>query len=995
LSQTVLAKALFDNTAESPEELAFRKGDILMVLNQDQGGGPGWWLCSLHGRQGIAPANRLRLLQTSPAPAPANANATATDARRAPSVDSVYLSPRDDLDGVYLSPPSLGDGVYQSPGVTPTSRPGELRQSEGGRPRSHSSSGTRPRPDWDVGVTGRPRSPSLRGRGGEPGTVYQTPTSPAPLTAAAYTRSHGALASESVYLTPRPAAEAVADATYLSPREATGSGHSDGCYLVPRPSTTLLPNEELYQTPTSAVSATVPTEAKMQDGTCPKSSPSTSVNGSVPSQSKTGHEPPAMYQTPTPPGGAIQRTPINERKLHRGDSLPAVASPAPVQQRPLPVTARGSPRPLAKVGQKEPGAPFTPPVGRGKLSQGALRGSPLLARAGKAGVPGSPNFGRKPPPPAPPVRSVTRKDAWPSSPTTVTAAPKPVLQGSPAPPQQSREEEERHKGSERCKEVEKSADEKKKDSGTKTKKMEDKEYEDLDGQDQVYDTPPTNRWQRPVPAEEDESIYNTPRTVPVHLNQGSEIYDIPTLGLTPPPVAAAAEVEEEDVYSVPSLPGLPLVTGEIPALTETATGNVLSPGKLEPSLHSNAASEDVSEADGGIYDMPALTLEVPPSSSSRRLSISSTGSADVQWKTSLSALIQSALGSASQSSTLSRDLATSLAEILSAWKAGHAGDAPPPLQQIWSRLSDLLPALSVGGTAPPAEALVSMVQRALEDSALLLQSQERPRLPSQESLSRRPLPALPVAEVKPIAGGMGSRKGSWIQERPLPPPPTAAFPLPPAPVLLPPTVGRTEEDEQVNEYAGIGLTPAPPSYPTGDSVGYVKLQGKPEPHPDAQVESGSTQVITTAETRLSPSPPLPVSLSLEDSELLSFYSSQSRSHLSCLGDSIDALFASVKGNQPPRVFVSKAKSLIVTAHKLVFIGDTLARILSSSDLRAKVTTSSGRLCQALKSVVVATKGAAQNYPSFPATQEMVDRVADLSQHAAGFSGLLQRLAQIS
>ncbi|KAL0189267.1 hypothetical protein M9458_016366, partial [Cirrhinus mrigala] len=66
-----------------------------------------------------------------------------------------------------------------------------------------------------------------------------------------------------------------------------------------------------------------------------------------------------------------------------------------------------------------------------------------------------------------------------------------------------------------------------------------------------------------------------------------------------------------------------------------------------------------------------------------------------------------------------------------------------------------------------------------------------------------------------------------------------------------------------------------------------------------------------------PSPP--VSMSLEDSELLSFYSSQSLSHLSCLADAIDSLHP----------------DLIVTAHKLVFIGDTLARLLSSSDLRAK------------------------------------------------------------
>ena len=100
--------------------------------------------------------------------------------------------------------------------------------------------------------------------------------------------------------------------------------------------------------------------------------------------------------------------------------------------------------------------------------------------------------------------------------------------------------------------------------------------------------------------------------------------------------------------------------------------------------------------------------------------------------------------------------------------------------------------------------------------------------------------------------------------------------------------------------------------------------------------------------QVSPSPPLPVSLSLEDSELLSFYSSQSLAHLSCLADSIDLLFSSVQGNQPPRVFVSRGKSLIVTAHKLVFIGDTLSRLLTSPDLRTKVGVHAGQRTHTLQ-----------------------------------------------
>lgn len=62
LFQNKLAKALYDNTAECADELAFRKGDIVTVMHQNVGGTSGWWMCSLYGRHGLAPANRLQLL---------------------------------------------------------------------------------------------------------------------------------------------------------------------------------------------------------------------------------------------------------------------------------------------------------------------------------------------------------------------------------------------------------------------------------------------------------------------------------------------------------------------------------------------------------------------------------------------------------------------------------------------------------------------------------------------------------------------------------------------------------------------------------------------------------------------------------------------------------------------------------------------------------------------------------------------------------------------
>ncbi|KAJ8268762.1 hypothetical protein COCON_G00113690 [Conger conger] len=113
---TVLAKALFDNVAESSEELAFRKGDILMVLEQGgaRAGGPA---------PSADPASSGYLC-----PAPSADPASSGYLCPAPSADPaalVYLAPRPLAeDCVYLSPPCVAGG-----------------------PRARSSSASRPQ-DW-------------------------------------------------------------------------------------------------------------------------------------------------------------------------------------------------------------------------------------------------------------------------------------------------------------------------------------------------------------------------------------------------------------------------------------------------------------------------------------------------------------------------------------------------------------------------------------------------------------------------------------------------------------------------------------------------------------------------------------------------------------------------------------------------------------------------------------------------------------------------------
>ncbi|XP_058418417.1 cas scaffolding protein family member 4 [Diceros bicornis minor] len=68
--KTLLARALYDNHPDCSDELGFCRGDILTVLEQNVPESEGWWKCLLHGRQGLAPANRLQILTEAPTDRP-------------------------------------------------------------------------------------------------------------------------------------------------------------------------------------------------------------------------------------------------------------------------------------------------------------------------------------------------------------------------------------------------------------------------------------------------------------------------------------------------------------------------------------------------------------------------------------------------------------------------------------------------------------------------------------------------------------------------------------------------------------------------------------------------------------------------------------------------------------------------------------------------------------------------------------------------------------
>ncbi|XP_048849426.1 enhancer of filamentation 1 isoform X1 [Brienomyrus brachyistius] len=130
-----------------------------------------------------------------------------------------------------------------------------------------------------------------------------------------------------------------------------------------------------------------------------------------------------------------------------------------------------------------------------------------------------------------------------------------------------------------------------------------------------------------------------------------------------------------------------------------------------------------------------------------------------------------------------------------------------------------------------------------------------------------------------------------------------------------------------------------------------------------------------------------------DRQLLRFYSEQCGTHFDTLLSAVDAFFACVREGQPPRVFVAHSKLVILSAHKLVFIGDTLSRQAATPEVAQRALDGSNALCQMLKAVVGATKMAALRYPNTAPLQEMVDRVAVLSHLAQQFQAQLLRMAE--
>lgn len=135
-------------------------------------------------------------------------------------------------------------------------------------------------------------------------------------------------------------------------------------------------------------------------------------------------------------------------------------------------------------------------------------------------------------------------------------------------------------------------------------------------------------------------------------------------------------------------------------------------------------------------------------------------------------------------------------------------------------------------------------------------------------------------------------------------------------------------------------------------------------------------------------------LNSNDKSLLTYYASQTVTHMKYLTQAIDAFLQTVERNQPPKFFLAYGKFVVLSAHNLVNIGDICHRNLTKQDVKRRVLEYSDSLSDALKTCVTKTKKAAQHFPSVTAVQEMVDSIVDISHLAYNLKiSMLQAIGQ--
>ena len=105
----------------------------------------------------------------------------------------------------------------------------------------------------------------------------------------------------------------------------------------------------------------------------------------------------------------------------------------------------------------------------------------------------------------------------------------------------------------------------------------------------------------------------------------------------------------------------------------------------------------------------------------------------------------------------------------------------------------------------------------------------------------------------------------------------------------------------------------------------------------------------------------PTSLNDDDRELLAFFSAQVSAHAADVDAATAEFYRCCPPSPPPAsadAFVRRSRFVVLAAHRLVYVGDVIARHVTDGSMRDRVAAAANMLCDRLKAVVMATRDAA-------------------------------------
>ncbi|XP_077423220.1 breast cancer anti-estrogen resistance protein 1 isoform X1 [Vanacampus margaritifer] len=894
----VLAKALYDNAAETPDELSFRKGDILTVLERDTQGLDGWWLCSLHGRQGIVPGNRLKVLvgmydkkqeHGSPSTTDPTSSCPTSQMQRPVHPQSGFTQPP--------TPPqyTLISAVYSTPN-TAQSKPESVYMI----PPLHGP------------------KPSLQ-------SLYHVPSGPSALP---------------VKVRPEPTIKA----PVLAPIQSEISG--EDVYQVPpsfglgiiQAASSVLPSigKDVYQVPSSLEKSTWEDSKTLGKGVAATQAGSVYVYDTVkPDRDKYDLPPRHPFSTPQD----VYDVPPTRDKYNTQvyDFPPTVSKDVSITH-------------LIKEETYDVPSHLT----KKKPQTSTLPGQYMFSEDHKSNI--MPEDVYDVPPPTLTKKLGGRdKVSQPAQeiynfPSRVHHGGQPTLDVYDFP----REQEER--GDKKC--------------------------------TNIYDVPPQVVRDAQFPSEDLHRAFkrlSASSTGSTLSNNSASSLDVPT-------------ITDNELFSSSPAPGVfigkPLLLDLDPAMERLSrlqqavelsvsimmsfiTSNWRSPDNLEgnlPAIHQAADRVCFTLRDFLEFSRGAVTNAGQATDRSLQTKLG-------RQVGKLEEVFQSLITQTQSLDAISW-LHTELAK-------------PQPGADVLDQL-----VMTVRGIPDDTKQLASFLHG---NASLLFKRSHQQQLP---------LPPLP--------GGIGSHvtaseSGSYqagerinIQSRPLPSPPKFAAAE---------EEGDADSPYETTEEGWM------------EDYDYVHLQGKEEFEKSQKqlMEKGSiiknkTQLekqqikqferleqevsrpINNDMTGWVPSSIHPQGnaptqngsskLCHADRQLLLFYLEQSEQNFTTVNNAIDAFLTAVNSNQMPKIFVAHSKLVILSAHKLVFIGDTLSRQAKSADVRAQVGQSSNTLCNKLKDIVISTKTAALQYPSPGAAREMSEMVRELAGCTQQFKMVLGQLLML-